>query len=185
MTQEIVGNIDFKSFEEFNLRKNDFYDENGSLFIPSFNIEDPPSFFTSDEFKNEINRLKEEFDFILCDTPPWNLFVDSKIICQQFEKHIYIVCNQLSTFKDIDSFLQDFENKSSVRFFYNKFNLYFNFLWYKYQYPYYSRNYYYDYSSYSAMRKNFTFKGFLVEFPTKFKNMLLKWVEFLKETFRS
>ena len=39
------------------------------------------------------------------------------------------------------------ENKNiEVKYFYNKFNIYFNFLWYKYQYPYYSNNYYYDYS---------------------------------------
>ena len=177
LTKEILGKTDFKNFDEFNLKIDNFYDEKGSLFIPSFEVEDPPSFFTSDEFVEEIKKIKDNFDFVLCDTPPWNLFVDAKIISKHFDKHIYIVCNQLSTFKDINSVSQDFEDKNSLKFFYNKFNLYFNFLWYKYQYPYYSRNYYYDYSSYAALRKNFTFTNFLVEsIPNRLKKLKI-WVK--------
>ena len=131
----------------------------------------------------EIENLKEEFDYVLCDTPPWDLFVDAKILSKFFQKHIYIVANQDSSFKEIDSFLKDFEDISRIKFFYNKFNLYFNFLWYKYQYPYYSRNYYYDYSSYSAIRKDFTFWNYLVELPSEFKNLIFKWVEFIKKRF--
>ena len=177
LTREIIGKTDFKNFDEFSLQINNFYDENGSLFIPSFDVEDPPSFFTSDEFVEEIKKLKDKFDFVLCDTPPWNLFVDAKIISKLFDNHIYIVCNQLSTFKDINSVSQDIEDKDSLKFFYNKFNLYFNFLWYKYQYPYYSRNYYYDYSSYSAIRKNFTFTNFLVESIPNSLFKLKKWIK--------
>ena len=44
-------------------------DQSGSLFIPSFDIESPTDFFTSIEFKEEISKLKEEFDFIFSDTP--------------------------------------------------------------------------------------------------------------------
>ena len=179
LTKEIIGKTDFKNFDEFNLQIDKFYDEKGSLFIPSFDLEDPPSFFTSDEFVVEIKKIKDNFDFVLCDTPPWNLFVDAKIISKLFDKHIYIVCNQLSTFKDINSVSQDFEDKNSLKFFYNKFNLYFNFLWYKYQYPYYSRNYYYDYSSYAALRKNFTFTNFLVESIPKRLIKLKTWVKSL------
>ena len=179
LTKEIIGKTDFKNFDEFNLQIENYYDKNGSLFIPSFDVEDPPSFFTSDEFAEEIKKIKDNFDFVLCDTPPWNLFVDAKIISKLFDKHIYIVCNQLSTFKDINSVSHDFEDKNSLKFFYNKFNLYFNFLWYKYQYPYYSRNYYYDYSSYAALRKNFTFTNFLVESILNRLNKLKKWVNSL------
>jgi len=181
LTKEIVGSSDFKNFNDFNQNKENFFDENGSLFIPSFNIDSPPDFFTSMEFKQEIDKLKQEFDFLLCDTPPWNLFVDAKIISKLFDNHLYVVCNQISTFKDIDQFFQDFDDISGIRFFYNKFNLYFNFLWYKYQYPYYSNNYYYDYSSYSSIRKDFTFRNFLVELPSKVKNKIFKWVEFLRK----
>ncbi|MDA9724540.1 Wzz/FepE/Etk N-terminal domain-containing protein [Gammaproteobacteria bacterium] len=185
LTKEIIGSTEIKNFEEFNENRSEYEGEGESLFIPSFDIESPPDFFTSEEFSREIKKLKEEFDYILCDTPPWNLFVDAKIISKHFDNHIYVVANQISSFKDLDSFLGDFEDTSSIRFFYNKFNLYFNFLWYKYQYPYYSRNYYYDYSSYSELRKDFTFKTFLVELPTKFKNVIFKWVEIIKKRFFS
>lgn len=183
LTKEIIGKTNYKNFKEFNENKDDFYDENGSLFIPSFDLESPTDFFSSIEFKEEIVNLKEEFDYVLCDTPPWDLFVDAKILRKYFQKHIYIVAHQDSSFKEIDSFLRNFEDKSRIKFFYNKFNLYFNFLWYKYQYPYYSRNYYYDYSSYSAIRKDFTFWNYLVELPTIFKDMTSKWVEFIKKRF--
>ncbi len=185
LTKQIIGSTEIKNFEEFNENRSEYEGEGESLFIPSFDIESPPDFFTSEEFSREIKKLKEEFDYILCDTPPWNLFVDAKIISKYFDNHIYIVANQISSFKDLDSFLGDFEDTSSIRFFYNKFNLYFNFLWYKYQYPYYSRNYYYDYSSYSELRKDFTFKTFLVELPTKIKNVIFKWVEIIKKRFFS
>ena len=185
LTKEIIGSTEIKNFEEFDENRSEYEGEGESLFIPSFDIESPPDFFTSEEFSRGIKKLKEEFDYILCDTPPWNLFVDAKIISKHFDNHIYVVANQISSFKDLDSFLGDFEDTSSIRFFYNKFNLYFNFLWYKYQYPYYSRNYYYDYSSYSELRKDFTFKTFLVELPTKIKNVIFKWVEFIKKRFFS
>ena len=181
LTKEILGSVSFKSFQEFNQNREDFTDQSGSLFIPSFDIESPADFFTSIEFKEEILKLKEEFDFIFCDTPPWDLFVDAKIVSRYFGNHIYIVANKESSFRDIDSFLKDFEDISKIRFFYNKFNLYFNFLWYKYQYPYYSKNYYYDYSSYSEIRKKFTFWNYLVELPTKLKLLIFKWVESIKK----
>ncbi len=184
LTREIIGTTSVKNFDEFNTLKNDFLDESGNLFIPSFEVDDPPSFFTSEDFKKELIKLKEEFDYVLCDTPPWNLFVDAKIISKYFDQHIYIVCNQISTFKDIDFVLQDFENPSSVKYIYNKFNLYFNFLWYRYQYPYYSRNYYYDYSSYSSLKKDFIFKNFLVELPAKFNKVASKWLDSLRKVFR-
>ena len=34
----------------------------------------------SEEFKSEISKLHAEFDYVICDTPPWDLFVDAKIV---------------------------------------------------------------------------------------------------------
>ena len=31
--------------------------ENGSIIVPSFNVDDPPNFFMSEEFKSEISKL--------------------------------------------------------------------------------------------------------------------------------
>ena len=80
LTKEIIGSTEIKNFEEFSEKRSEYEGEGESLFIPSFDIESPPDFFTSEEFSREIKKIKEEFDYILCDTPPWNLFVDAKII---------------------------------------------------------------------------------------------------------
>ena len=177
LTKELAPDAKFKSFEEFNENKNNFLSDNDSLFIPSLEIDSPTDFFTSEEFLNEISQLKENYDYLLFDTPPWRLFVDAKILSKYVESHIYIVSNQTSTFKDIDLFLKEINSEKNVYYFYNKFSLYFNFLWYRYQYPYYSRNYYYDYQNYGVSTKKFTISNFLVESATKLKNMLSKWVK--------
>ena len=181
LTKTLSKDSKFNNFEEFNASRENFIDSNGSLFVPSFEVDSPNDFFSSEEFKSGIKDLKEEFDYLICDTPPWDLFVDAKIISKLFDIKIYIVCNHLTSFKDIKLFMKDIDNHDSVKFFYNKFYLYFNFLWYKYQYPAYSRNYYYDYMSYSSERNNFTFRSFLVESPTKLYNYAIKWINSLRK----
>ena len=145
LTKELFNEADYSNFDQVNADKNKFIADDGSMFIPSLNVDSPADFFTTKEFTDQIDLLKKEFDFVLCDTPPWRLFVDAKIISKHFNKHLYIVCNKVTTFKDIELFSKDFDDETSIRFFYNKFKLYFSFLWFKYQYPYYTRNYYYDY----------------------------------------
>ena len=181
LTKTLSKDSKFNNFEEFNASRENFIDSNGSLFVPSFEVDSPNDFFSSEEFKSGIKDLKEEFDYLICDTPPWDLFVDAKIISKLFDIKIYIVCNHLTSFKDIKLFMKDIDNHDSVKFFYNKFYLYFNFLWYKYQYPAYSRNYYYDYMSYSNERNNFTFRSFLVESPTKLYNYAIEWINSLRK----
>ena len=171
----------FKNFEEFNQNRENYTFENGSMFIPSFEQESPPSFFSSEEFKKEIESLKKEFEIILCDTPPWQLFVDSKIISKLFDCKLYVVCNQSTSFKDIDLFQKDIENQNSIRFFYNKFNLYFNFLWYKYQYPYYANNYYYDYLDYSGMRKSSIFPSYFDRIALVLRSLYKRFISFIKK----
>lgn len=165
------------TIDEFLTKKETFFSEAGSIrVIPDIEVS-LPDFFTSENFIELINRFKKEFDFVICDTPPWKLFVDAKIISEYFDKHIYVVCNKLSSFKDINLFLKEISSKNTVQYFYNKFNLYFNFLWLKYQYPYYSNNYYYEYSSYGQLKKNLNLISFLVESATKLKNILSLWVK--------
>ncbi len=183
LTKEFYNEELYSSFQEFNENRDKFTQDDGSMFIPSLNVSSPADFFTTEEFKFYINSLKEEFDYVLCDTPPWRLFVDAKIISQYFDKHIYVVCNKLTTFKDIDLFVKDFETEESIKYFYNKFQLYFSFLWFKYQYPYYSRNYYYDYLEYSNIRRNFTFSSFSVKFAVELKNRLLEWLKSIRKRF--
>lgn len=184
LTQELSLKSDFTDFQSFNSEKENFLDSSGNLIIPSFEVDSPPDFFTSESFISEINRLKEEFDYVICDTPPWDLFVDSKIISKVFNNHIYIVCNHISTFKDIDAFLKEIHSSENVKFFFNKFTMYLKFFWYKYQYPLYSRNYYYDYMSYSSLRKNLTIRSYLLDSLSKLWDVAQKWALKLKNLFK-
>ena len=169
---------------ELNLEFNDFFSQKEALASSSESIEIPPfkdvsvpDFFTSNNFIELLQFLKQEFDYVICDTPPWKLFVDAKIISRYFDRHIYVVCNKITSFKDINLFLKDIDQKDSVKFFFNRFSLYFNFLWFKYQYPYYSKNYYYEYTSYNELKKNSNIRKFLVEFTTDSFRRLSNWVK--------
>lgn len=177
LTRDLAPNSNFKNFEEFFENKNNYTSDNESIFIPSFDVDSPPDFFTSEEFLKHMSILKDEYDYLLFDTPPWRLFVDAKILSKHVDNHIYVVSSQASTFKDIELFRKEINPEKNVYYFYNKFSLYFNFLWYQYQYPYYSRNYYYDYQNYGTRTKKFTISNFLVESATKLRNILSEWAK--------
>lgn len=177
LTRDLAPNSNFKNFEEFFENKNNYTSDNESIFIPSFDVDSPPDFFTSEEFLKHMSILKDEYDYLLFDTPPWRLFVDAKILSKHVDNHIYVVSSQASTFKDIELFRKEINPEKNVYYFYNKFSLYFNFLWYQYQYPYYSRNYYYDYQNYGTGTKKFTISNFLVESATKLRNILSEWAK--------
>ena len=166
---------EISTFSEFRERQTDFIVK-GNLVVPQLNIENPPEFFMSDEFNEYLQELKKEYDFVICDTPPWATFVDANVISKSFKKIFYVVGNKVTTFKDITLFLADIENKEKVHYFYNKFDLYFQLLWLKYQYPYYSRNYYYDYMDYQNVKSEFTISGFLVQSSKNIIKSLKKWV---------
>ena len=166
---------EISSFPQFIQNESSFITE-GNLVVPKLNIENPPDLFMSDEFKEYLERLKKEYDFVICDTPPWATFVDANVISKSFNKLFYIIGNKISTFKDINLFLGEIENKKRVHYFYNKFDLYFQLLWLKYQYPYYSRNYYYDYVSYQNIKSEFTIYGFLVQSMQNIVKTLRKWI---------
>ena len=166
---------EISSLPQFIQNESSFITE-GNLVVPKLNIENPPDLFMSDEFKEYLERLKKEYDFVICDTPPWATFVDANVISKSFNKLFYIIGNKISTFKDINLFLGEIENKKRIHYFYNKFDLYFQLLWFKYQYPYYSRNYYYDYVSYQNIKSEFTIYGFLVQSMQNMVKTLRKWI---------
>ena len=166
---------EISSIPQFIQNESSFITE-GNLVVPKLNIENPPDLFMSDEFKEYLERLKKEYDFVICDTPPWATFVDANVISKSFNKLFYIIGSKISTFKDINLFLGEIENKKRIHYFYNKFDLYFQLLWLKYQYPYYSRNYYYDYVSYQNIKSEFTIYGFLVQSMQNMVKTLRKWI---------
>ena len=180
ITKEIAGEYNFKNFEEFKQQRDKFTTENGSLFVPSLDVNNPHDFFTSEEFLEQFNLLKTEFDYLICDTPPWRLFIDAKIIGKLVDQHIYVVASQTSTFRDVELFLKEILNEEKVFYFYNKFELYFSFLWYKYQYPYYSRSYYYDYSGYGSIRKNESLQKYFLKILEYLKPLITRLTNFFK-----
>ena len=164
---------EFKSFDDF-LKSKDRYKKGDRLFIPAFKVDSIPSYFKSQDFKDNISELKKEYDYILCDTPPWALFVDAKIIKENFEKIIYVVGSNISTFKDIETFEVEVNKKEDVFFFYNKFNYFYNVLGLTYQYPYYSNDHYYDYENYRSIRKEVNISSFFETFYKKIRKILKK-----------
>ncbi len=167
-----------KNFDEFYKRKDEFILGN-SLFIPAFDVDNPVNFFNSDEFKVEIEKLKNEFDFVICDTPPWTLFVDAKILSNKFDNFIYIVGKKISSYRDIDLFIKDQTENDKISYFFNKYELYFDFLWLKLQHPYYYSNYYYDY--YSGYGDRLTKYSDLLNSWKFLKGIFLKWFKSLKK----
>ncbi len=182
LTKEFAGDKVYKSFNEFRSNIDDFLGENDSLFIPSLEVESPPDFFTSDEFVNELHTVKEKYDFTICDTPPWGLFIDAKIISKYFDLIIYVVNNQVTTFKDISMVKKDLGESKNLKFFYNKFSLFFNFLWLKYKYPTYAKNYYYDYGDYSNLQNRFRSSFFNKLLSTKFFSNVTKFLKSLNSS---
>ena len=176
LTKEFMGSNEesFKSINEFLENQDKYKSENDSLFVPSLNIDSPQDFFISEDFKAFIESIKNDFDYVICDTPPWKLFVDAQIVSQYFDTKLFVVCNGVTTFTDVDQFRQDIKDEKKIQFFYNKFNLYFNFLWYKYQYPYYARNYYYDYHQYSNLSQKYFFSVWILKIRNFISRFLSK-----------
>ena len=156
------------SFEEFYTNETKFKSEN-SLFVPSFKVEAIPTFFKSEEFKSNLEQIKKDYEYVICDTPPWPLFVDAKIVSKYFSQIIYIVGSEVSTFKDIEIFETDSKRTDSIAYFFNKFNYFYNFFGYQYQYPYYSNSYYYDYENYRSLRKEVNIATFFKRIFNLFK----------------
>lgn len=167
---------DLSSIPEFKEIQDKYLDD-GNLFVPQLKIENPLEFFMSEDFKTFVATLKEDYEYVIADTPPWTTFVDANVISKIFNKIFYVIGNKISTFKDIDLFEKDIKNKSKIHYFFNKFDLYYQLLWLKYQYPYYSRNYYYDYVDYQNIRSRFTIYSFSVQFTKNLFRKVKKWVE--------
>ena len=60
--------------------------------------------------------------------------------------------------------------------FFNKFNYFFNILGLTYQYPYYSKDYYYDYGGYHSVRKEVNISSFFRDLFKKILKSIRKWL---------
>ena len=77
---------------------------------------------------------------------------------------------------------KDLGESKNLKFFYNKFSLFFNFLWLKYKYPTYAKNYYYDYGDYSNLQNRFRSSFFNKLLSTKFFSNVTKFLKSLNSS---
>ena len=108
---------DFHLLMNFLKRKN--FEIDGGLYVLPFKVDSIPGFFKTEEFDLNLQKLKEEYDFVICDTPPWSLFVDAKIISQKFGHIIYVAGSEIATFKDIETFEAETEEETISYFLIN------------------------------------------------------------------
>jgi len=66
----------------------------------------PSDFVLSDKLKEIINRAKEEFDYVIIDTPPAGLLSDSVYLIQNVDASIFVLNTRTST-KRVITFLEE------------------------------------------------------------------------------
>ena len=157
----------------------------GSFFINKNKI------YVEDIFSNIISssygHITAEIDFILRarskSKGKINILVwpteNAKILSNQFDNFIYVVGKKISSYRDIDLFIKDQSKNDKISYFFNKYDLYFDFLWLKLQHPYYYSNYYYDY--YSGYGDRLTKYSDLLNSWKFLKGIFLKWLKSLKK----
>ncbi|EUJ25236.1 tyrosine-protein kinase family protein [Listeria cornellensis] len=61
----------------------------------------PLELLRSDEFKALLGKLKEEFDVILLDCPPINLFTDARVVAAESDGVILLINSQTTSEEDV------------------------------------------------------------------------------------
>ena len=85
---------------------------------------DPLKFFNSEELDIFLEKIRENFDLVLIDTPPMGTFIDSKLLSQKSNSIIVVLSSHLSTFGEIFSIQKELDSLNKpdieVKFFLNK-----------------------------------------------------------------
>ena len=59
LTKELFNEADYSNFDQVNADKNKFIADDGSMFIPSLNVDSPADFFTTKEFTDQNRSFKK------------------------------------------------------------------------------------------------------------------------------
>ena len=158
-----------KTLEEF-IEKEEAFMINGSLVITVPEVTDSVLYLSSSNFQEYLLNLKSRFEYVIIDTPSWDLFVDAKIMSNISDSIIYTTKSENTRESDILKLIEsDFKNNKNVYFVLNGIKLYKKILNYNYKYA----NYYYGYDSYESYIGN-----------KKYNSKLLKLIKKTRKLFR-
>ena len=151
------------TLEEFIEKENQFM-INNSMVVTAPEVTDSALYLSSLNFQDYLKQLKARFDYVIIDTPSWNLFVDAKIMFNISDTIIYISKVGDSKGTEISKLIEsDFKQNKNVYFILNGLNLYKKILNYNYKYA----NYFYGYGAYGSYYGNKKHKSKIQKF---FKN---------------
>ena len=159
-----------KTLKEF-IEKEEEFVINNSLVVTVPEVTDSVLYLSSSNFQDYLQNLKSRFDYVIIDTPSWDLFVDAKIMSNISDSIIYIAKSETSKESDILKLTEsDFKKNKNVYFILNGLKLYKKILNYNYKYG----NYYYGYDSYKSYFGN-----------KKSNSKLLKLIKNTKKLFKN
>ncbi len=92
-----------KYFEKFNL----------FLLVTSQPVAESAEILASDEMADIIEAVKNEFDYVIIDTPPAGLVADAAIIAQHADGCVMVVRNDYSSKRRIKKTIEDMESTSA------------------------------------------------------------------------
>ena len=155
------------TLEEFIEREEEFK-INNSLVVTAPEVKNSALYLSSSNFQKYIQNLKARFDYVIIDTPSWDLFVDAKIISNFSDSTIYAAKFEHSKEAKISQLIEsDFKDNKNLYFILNGLKLYKKVLNYNYKYA----NYYYGYDRYSSYFGNKKYKSKLDKFLNNTKTL--------------
>lgn len=158
------------TLEEF-IEKEEEFKINNSLVVTAPEVKDSALYLSSSNFQDYLKNLKERFDYIVIDTPSWDLFVDAKIMSNLSDSTIYAAKCEYSKEAEISQLIEsDFKNNKNLYFILNELKLYKKILNYNYRYA----KYYYGYDAYSSYFGIKKYKSDLDKFLKNTKNLFKK-----------
>ena len=158
------------TLEDF-IEKEEEFKINNSLVITAPEVSNSALYLSSSKFQDYLQNLKARFDYVIIDTPSWDLFVDAKIISNFSDSTIYAAKFEYSKEAKISQLIEsDFKNNKNLYFILNGLKLYKKVLNYNYKYA----NYYYGYDRYSSYFGNKKYNSKLYKFFENTKNLFKK-----------
>ncbi len=118
-----------KGLSDYLVRSNDdeklniiHLDDKGIDVVTSGKIPpDPTALLESDNMKKLIEKLKEEYDYIIVDFPPIIVVTDAVILADKIDGYLVVIRQNVSEFAKIDETLKqmEFANANLIGFVYN------------------------------------------------------------------
>ena len=158
------------TLEDFIKNEEKFMIKN-SLIVTAIESNDSASYLQSSNFQEYLQNLKTRFDYVIIDTPSFDLFVDAKIMCSTSDAIIYVAKIGMSKENGISKLIDsDYKNNKNIYYIANGIRLYKKILNYNYKYA----NYYFGYDAYSSYFGNEKHKSKLYKFFKNIKNLFKK-----------